>query len=111
MIIFKSSDRKKQQQIMRNDFKESKNLDHRVVMEIFDEFYKSNLIKLNQKNNIQSLIIAGDSDEIVSLNSIEKLADSLVNCKVKIMENSGHLVPLEHPKVVAEIIKHWLTVT
>lgn len=107
-IIFKSSDTKKRQQIMNRNFKESKNIDHRVAMEIFDEFYKSNLISISNKIESKSLIIVGDIDEIVSMNSIRELSIKLTNFEIKIMENSGHLVPLEEPLLVANVIKNYI---
>jgi len=108
-IIFKSSDFRKRRQIMHRNFQESKNVDHRAAMEIFDEFYKSNLINMSDKSKVKSLIIAGGNDEIVSLNSIKELSNKLINCEVKIMENSGHLVPLEKPLATVKIIQSWLS--
>lgn len=107
-IIFKSSNPKKRQQIMEQDFKESKNIDHRVAMEIFDEFYHSNLIHMASSSTSDFLIIAGDSDEIVSVNSIEELSANLINSKIEIMENAGHLVPLEEPQKVADLINNYI---
>src|SRR3989344_1890806 len=107
-IIFKSQDMEKRQQIKERNLKESKHVDHRVTMEIFEEFYASNLITAGYQVKVKSLIIAGDSDEIVSLSSIEEFVGGLAGAKVQIMKNSGHLLPLEEPVATSDIIQSWL---
>ncbi|MBX4201066.1 alpha/beta hydrolase [Candidatus Parcubacteria bacterium] len=109
-IVFKSPDMERRRQILKQGSLEAKEIDHRVAMEIFDEFYHSDLIKIGQHVVIKSLVIAGSSDKIVSPYSIKKLAENLPGASVRMVEDSGHLFPLEDPAAVSDIIKSWLEV-
>ncbi len=107
-IIFKSADPKIHKEIINRDIKEIKNLKPQVSIEIFDEFYKFSLIPVGKEIKNDSLIIAGELDEISPLSPIKELARQLSNVKLEIMKNCGHLVPLEKPKATASIIKKWI---
>lgn len=107
-IIFKSADPKTHKEIISRDIEEIKNLKPQVSIEIFDEFYKFSLIPVGKEIKNDSLIIAGELDEISPLDSVKDLALQLSNIKLEIMKNCGHLVPLEKPKATANIIKKWL---
>jgi pimeloyl-ACP methyl ester carboxylesterase len=110
-IIFKSSNPKIHKEIIKRDIEEIKKTKPQVSIEIFDEFYKFNLIPVGKKIKKDSLIIASGSDRISPLGPIQELARHLPNVKLKIMKNCGHLVPLEKPKTTAMIIKKWLNET
>lgn len=107
-IIFKSANPKIHEKIINRDIKEIKKIKPRVSIEIFNEFYKFNLISTGKEIKKHSLIIAGESDRISPLGPIRELVSQLSNVKLEIMKNCGHLLPLEKPKVTANIIKKWL---
>jgi len=107
-IIIKSTDGKKRRQIAERDRQEMKNLNPRIAVELLNNFYGFNLVPLGDKVKAKSLIIASDSDEIVSLTSIQSLSKRLDDVRVEVMKDSGHLVPLEKPSQVADCIKHWI---
>lgn len=108
MILFKSPDVTLRRVIVARDIKELKHLNQKVVIELFDEFYGSELMVMAKGVSAPVLIIAGDQDEIATLKSVTMLASHLKNSLLEVMENSGHLVPLERPRAVAEVIKSWL---
>ncbi len=108
MIIFKSASPKRRDQITITDIKESKNLDVRATIEIFDEFYKFDLTPVAKKVNTVCLIVGGDKDEVATITSLRELLGNMSNAKLEIMKNSGHLLPLERPKATARIIESWL---
>ncbi len=107
-VIFKSASYEKRKQITERDIKESKNLDARATIEIFDEFYKFDLTPFAKEVSINSLIIAGDKDRVAILKSVQELSEIMKGSTLVVMENSGHLLPLERPKATAKIIKNWL---
>ncbi len=107
-IIFESADPNIHKKIIDRDIKEIKKLKPRVNIEIFDEFYKFSLIPTGKTIKKNSLLIAGELDLVSPLGPIRELSCRLPNVKLRIMKNCGHLLPLEKPKLTANIIKEWL---
>jgi pimeloyl-ACP methyl ester carboxylesterase len=107
-IIFKSSNLRAQEEIIRRDIKEIKKIDPRVSIEIFDEFYKFSLIPRSKLVKNDTLVIAGGADRISPLAPIQELVSQLPSARLEIMENCGHLLPLEEPEETASIIERWL---
>lgn len=107
-IILKSVGRKKRKELASVNIEETRNLSSKIEIEVFDEFYKSELISKGGKIKIKTLIIASDRDEIATVGSVKELRKRFVNSELKVMENSGHLVPLERPVATAKIMQGWL---
>lgn len=107
-ILFKSSNQILHKKIINRDVRELRKVDQKVIVELFDEFYKFELILLGKKVKTDSLVIASDKDEIATLKSVRILADQFQKKSLKIVRKAGHLVPLEKPLVIAKIIRFWL---
>jgi len=108
IIVFKTSSRKRRQYLIAKDVKEFNRLDPRATIELFEEFYASDLVELGSRIKVDSLIIAGERDEIAPLNSVEKLADQLSKVEMVVMKGEGHIVVAESPLSTATIIKKWI---
>lgn len=106
--VFESASPQKRQEIMLRDSYEYENLNPQRTMEIFDEFYQSELPAPGKKFPFGVLIIAGDKDKIAPLSPIKTFAGQLPESSLEIMENAGHLLPLEEPLATAKIITAWL---
>ncbi len=107
-ILFKSSDMALRNKIMQRDIKELNQLNHKVTMELFNEFYTSKLLTSEDIIKAECLIIAAEKDEIATLKSVKTLTAQLRGASLKIMKSSGHLVPLEDPSATAKIVTSWL---
>lgn len=107
-ILFKSSNPVMHKKIIDRDVKELKKVNQQVIIDLFNEFYKFQLISLGKRIDAKTLIIAGDKDEIATLVSLKTLAHNVQKASLKVMKDSGHLVPLEKPLATAKIIKNWL---
>ncbi len=107
MVVFKTASAKRRKMLIERDIKEFSHFTPRVNIEIFDEFYNFSLIPTGQKVKIKSLIVAGDKDEVATMFSVRELVVAM-NAELKVMKNSGHLVPLERPLATAKIIQKWL---
>ena len=108
MIIFKTSSKKRRQYLIANDVKEFNKLDPKATIELFEEFYSSNLVSLGESVRAETLIIAGERDEIAPLNSVVDLAKHIKRSKLVVMKNEGHIVVAESPLSTASEIKKWL---
>ncbi|MDD5639430.1 MAG: alpha/beta hydrolase [Candidatus Pacebacteria bacterium] len=108
IIVFKTSSRKRRKYLIAKDVKEFNRLDPRATIELFEEFYSSDLVDLGSRIKTDSLIIAGERDEIAPLNSVKNLADKLSNIEMIVMKGEGHIVVAESPLSTATIIRKWL---
>ncbi|HHT0594176.1 TPA: alpha/beta fold hydrolase [Legionella anisa] len=55
-----------------------------------------------------TLIIHAREDKIFSLAVHEELADKIPNSKLAIIEDSGHMSPMESPQAVTALLRFWL---
>ncbi|HHF7366161.1 TPA: alpha/beta hydrolase [Legionella bozemanae] len=55
-----------------------------------------------------TLIIHAREDKIFSLAAHEELADKIPNSKLAIIEDSGHMSPMESPQAVTALLRFWL---
>jgi len=108
MIIFKSANQRIHTEIIIRDIEEIKKLSPQVSNDLFDEFHKFSLIPFGKKIKIKSLIIAGELDRVAPLYSIQEFSQQLSGSTLEIMKNCGHLLPLEKPKITANIIRNWI---
>lgn len=107
-IIFKSSGKKRRQKLIAMDAAAVQSLDIRANIEMFDEFYRAESLVNGEKINVQTLIIAGDEDEVATVNSVTELHSRFNNAELKIMKKSGHILVLERPFATGNIIHNWL---
>lgn len=108
VIVFKSASPARKKEIVKMDDDEIKHLNVRATIEVFDEFYASDLITSAGQCKIPCLVVAGDKDEIATLTSVQELAAQLPNVSLDVMKDSGHLMPLERPLATAKVIQIWL---
>lgn len=111
LVVFKTNSREKRQEIAAMDKEESKNLNPKATLEIFDEFYVSDLTPVAAKIKARTLVIAGDKDEIATLASVKKMAGQIHGSDLEIMAGAGHLLPLERSSDTANIITRWLDIS
>lgn len=55
-----------------------------------------------------TLIIAGAQDQIRSQTEATELYHHIPNANLQVIEDSGHMIPLEQPKALATAISQWL---
>ncbi|MCJ2067258.1 alpha/beta hydrolase [Methylobacterium sp. J-030] len=65
---------------------------------------------LHLLNSIQcpTLVIAADQDALRSIGEAQELRDGINGAKLIIIENSGHMIPIERPKALADAVVPWL---
>jgi len=51
--------------------------------------------------------MVGDEDVAEPIGHSERLAESIENAQLKIVPNCGHLVPVESPASVLEVLHQW----
>lgn len=58
--------------------------------------------------NCPSLIIASRDDQMRSIEEAENMAHALPNSHINIIEDCGHMSPLERPEAVCQLLRVWL---
>lgn len=53
-------------------------------------------------------MIGGRDDQVVKITDIEKMALAVPNPQLCIIENCGHMIPLEQTKILNEILRNWI---
>ena len=56
-----------------------------------------------------TLVIWSRQDELRSLDEAQELTNGIPNARLEIIENSGHMTPLEQPDELSRILRNWLT--
>jgi len=54
------------------------------------------------------LIICGEQDALTPLSDHHEMAAILPHAQLVIIEESGHMTPLEKPHAVTDALRHWL---
>ncbi len=55
-----------------------------------------------------TIVIGGRDDQVVKITDIEKMAFAIPKSQLCIIENCGHMIPLEQTKVLNEILRNWI---
>jgi pimeloyl-ACP methyl ester carboxylesterase len=61
-----------------------------------------------EKINVPTLILCGAEDKMMSVKSSELLQTGIANSQLHILENAGHMVMLEQPNAVADLLKQFI---
>jgi pimeloyl-ACP methyl ester carboxylesterase len=55
-----------------------------------------------------TLVVAGRDDAIMPLEVLRELADGIPGARLAIIEECGHMAPLENPEELAALLREWL---
>ena len=107
-IMFKSASPARIKLITKRDRKEYSCLLPAVAIEVFNDFENLDLFSVAEEIAVPTLVIAGGKDEIAAPKSVQRLAEKIRPAEFRVMEDSGHLAPLESPRRTAGLILNWL---
>ena len=57
---------------------------------------------------VPTLIIHARQDQVFTLEMHEEMKNLIPNAKLAIVEDSGHMSPMEQPETVTRLMRHWL---
>lgn len=57
---------------------------------------------------IPTLVVGGRQDGITPPDILQEIADGITGAKLVIVEDAGHLTPLEQPQAVSALLRYWL---
>ena len=91
-------------------------LSKRTMLEIRPPVLLGDLLACNEfdvtsqldKINVPTLIVCGAEDKMAPLKFSELLQAGIVNSQLHVLNNAGHMVMLEQPDVVADLLKQFI---
>lgn len=79
----------------------------------YEEFVKQSMLDRSSydvsKITCPTLIISGAEDQLRSKEEAIELLDQLPHAKLEIITNTGHMIPIEQPKILVSVISTWLS--
>jgi pimeloyl-ACP methyl ester carboxylesterase len=61
-----------------------------------------------EKINVPTLIICGAKDQMMPLKFSVSLRNGIANSQLHVLDNAGHMVMLEQPDAVADLLKQFI---
>ena len=55
-----------------------------------------------------TLVLCGRQDALTPLAGHQEMADGIPNSKLVVIEDCGHMAPLERPRAVSAVMRYWL---
>jgi len=56
-----------------------------------------------------TLVIAAAEDQLMPVAVLQEMADAIPGARLEVVEDSGHMTPLEHPERIVELLRDWAT--
>ncbi|MDD9317420.1 alpha/beta fold hydrolase [Acinetobacter lactucae] len=79
----------------------------------YEEFVKQSMLDRSSydmsKITCPTLIISGAEDQLRSKEEAIELLDQLPHAKLEIIKNTGHMIPIEQPRILVSVISTWLS--
>jgi pimeloyl-ACP methyl ester carboxylesterase len=81
-----------------------------------EAFISQHKVTMNRRSRLEDLgwincsvlLMAGRNDQAVSLASIEEIATNISGAELNIIDNCGHMIPLEQPDKLNNILRTWI---
>jgi pimeloyl-ACP methyl ester carboxylesterase len=90
---------------IKRDFPE---VNRNLINGLINESTKENYINELNKTGVKILIIKASDNSMISNKAITKISETLLNCKIKIIDNSSHEVFIDKPEEVINIIEKFI---
>lgn len=79
-----------------------------LVAQLESSSKRASLLEQAHTLDFPVLVVGAEQDELVSVEEITQLANSFSNAQLTIIKDCGHMIPLEAPKQLAQIINDFL---
>jgi pimeloyl-ACP methyl ester carboxylesterase len=109
-MLLKSAPLKKKLTLIRDGLQNIEHLREIVIIENFISIYETDPFIHATKLSMPVIIFAGTRDRLCPKHNMKKLCATMPNCIYTPIPHEGHIVPLEHPKLLSSYILHSLAV-
>lgn len=106
-MLIKTVSRRRKLELMKAGMRNTAEIRPDVIIEALEGFLRTPYYAYASQIVVPSLILAGQEDEIASLDSQVELGQQIMDCRFYMLGKVGHLAPLEMPGTVASVIKEF----
>lgn len=107
--LFMTASTKRRREIQRRAERDLPRLNARVITE---QYFSSTSARLDDyvgRLTMPVLVVAGARDVIVPLDRLKQLVALMPDARLEVLEDQGHLAPIEQPRVVATLTREFIT--
>lgn len=77
----------------------------------YEAFVKQSLLNRDEydmrKIKCPTLVVYGDQDQLRSAEEAAELHSQIIGSDLRVVQNTGHMIPMEQPQALAQIISAW----
>ena len=106
--IFTTKSRWRRRQILNQDYVNYALASPSALVDGYFAYFDTPLLSIAETITCPTLLVAGTNDAIAPIQSVEKLADTIINSELLITKKAGHLFPMERPAQAARTVRDWL---
>ena len=106
--VIATTDRTRRRWILQQDYQNYRRASVRAMVESYLSYYDTPFDECADTITAPTLLVTGDRDRIASVPSVRALTDRIVDADLRIMPGGGHLLPMERPQPVAELVNEFL---
>lgn len=107
-IMIKNVSPRRKKQLIASGRQNLKETNPEVVVESLGSYRNTNIYQLAEKITVPTLIIAGRLDPLAPLSKVKILLNKISDSSMEVIEDHGHLVPLEVPQTTASLSIQFL---
>lgn len=108
LFLLKTKDKAVRRYILEDDLNRLKEMDVDVVIDTSLCYKGTNFHELAKKIKNPTLIMAGSLDNVAPVSSMRELAAHMVEGKIEVSPERGHIACVEYPEETAMRIRQWM---
>ncbi len=105
--LIKTVSKKRRKELVEAGLRNSKEQRPKVLVEGLESFLETPFYDYAQAIVCPSLIVAGETDIIAPVSSQTSLEKYIGDCRLEVIEEVGHLAPIEMPGTTASIVEEF----
>ncbi|HEX3779502.1 MAG TPA: alpha/beta hydrolase [Pseudonocardiaceae bacterium] len=107
-MIIVSRDKRVRRRILVEDYENYARASIPAMIESFLSYYDTRFEDCAARVAVDSLLVTGDADSIAPPKSVTALGAAMSRARVRVLPGGGHLLPLEQPADVVEVVNEFL---
>lgn len=107
-LLIMNVSKKRKAELIKAGKKNLEEVNPKVIVQSLLSFLRTNAFKAARKIKVQTLIIAGEKDQVIPLARLTQLNNTIPESQIITIANQGHLAPLEQPTHIATLTKKFI---
>lgn len=107
-FVIKTRDRARRRWILEQDYENYRRASVPAMIESFLSYFETPFDEHAAALTMPTLLVTGTRDGIAPVGAVERLAGRVRSASLRVVDGAGHLVPMEEPDRVAELVNGFL---